>query len=178
MELSKANNIRFNKEDVKLIKIDGYIIYTGKNLFDVEAFVADWNSKANDYAKKVMVDGEVILEVCDGPALWKKEKGFPIRVEQGKKYVFSFDCRSIDGSTTNGIFCLRSGDSQYYPACKTTTWSHNSVPITAEEDYIYVCSGYNNNLQYYVKNIRLELASEQEVLYLNYNQNYTIRVDQ
>ena len=161
MDLSNVSNIRFNNEDVKLIKIDGSIVYNhgpGKNLFDTEAFIIAWKSVWDSYVNKVIVDGEEILTIRDGDAIWKKEKGFKIPVKQGEKYVFSCDCRSIDGTYTQGLFCLRTGGTPKYLKCQHDTWQRKSIVITAEEDAIYVCSGYNNNKDFYVKNIQLELG--------------------
>lgn len=161
MNLSNVSNIRFNNEDVKLIKIDGSIVYNhgpGKNLFDTDAFVIDWQSKEPSYVSKVIVDEEEVLMVFDGEKLWKKEKGFAIPVEQGKTYVLSCDCRAVDGTFTNGLFCLRSGSTTLYCKCRSNTWVRSSVVITAEEDNIYICSGYSYSKYYYAKNIQLELG--------------------
>ena len=133
----------------------------GKNLFNKDAFYNDWKSKEPTYVYKEFVDGQEVLKVNNFYHLYSEEKGFKIKVKKNVPLTISFDCKKAGEETTNAVFTIRYGEGKYRPfsICHKDEWVHNFIDITPTRDYITICSGYNNNGYFYVRNIQIEYSS-------------------
>lgn len=138
------------------------ILHTvGKNLFDKEAFYNDWKSKVDTYVYKEIVDNEEVLKINNFYHLFNDNDGFRINVKKGVPLTFRMECKKAGTESTNSVFTIRYGDNIYesFPICRSDEWQTATTTFVPTRDYITICSGYNNDGYYYVKNIQLEVGS-------------------
>lgn len=135
---------------------------TGKNLFDKEAFYNDWKSKEETYMYKETVDGEEVLKVNSMNLLFADNKGFKISVKKGVPLTMSFKCKKAGTSDTKAIFSVRFSDTAFKDIgkCDSYEWIQSSGTFTPTRDYISVCSAYEKDDYYYVKDIQLEYDTQ------------------
>ena len=134
----------------------------GKNLFDKEAFYNDWKSKEETYMYKETVDGEEVLKVNNMNLLFADNKGFKISVKKGVPLTMSFKCKKAGTSDTKAIFSVRFSDTAFKDIgkCDSYEWIQSSGTFTPTRDYISVCSAYEKDDYYYVKDIQLEYDTQ------------------
>ena len=135
---------------------------TGKNLFDKEAFYNDWKSKEETYMYKETVDGEDVLKVNNMNLLFADNKGFKISVKKGVPLTMSFKCKKAGTSDTKAVFSVRFSDTGFKDIgkCDSYEWIQSSDTFTPMRDYISVCSAYDKDDYYYVKDIQLEYDTQ------------------
>ena len=134
---------------------------TGKNLFNKEAFYNDWKSKVENYVYKEFIDNEEVLKVNNSHHLYDDNKGFRINVKKDVPLTIRMEYKKAGAKTTNAIFVIRYGDNKTlgFPSCGSDEWKTNATTFIPTRDYITVCSGYNSDEYFYVKNIQLEEGS-------------------
>ena len=139
------------EENNKLI-----ILSKNRNLFNSEEFYNDWKSKASNYIYKENLNGEDVFKIMDGSLLWGKDKGYKVRVEKGKSYKLSMKVKTITG-TTNNVIVVRNGTKSVvgFHVWEEGYFYERYGTFVAEEDYIYICSGYNGHIYFYIKDIQL-----------------------
>ena len=139
------------EEDNKLI-----ILSKNRNIFNSEEFYNDWKSKESNYIYKEKVDGEDVFKIMDGSSLWDKDRGYKVRVEKGKSYKLSMKVKTIAG-TTNNVILVRNGTKNVggFHVWEEDYFYERYGIFVAEEDYIYICSGYNRHIYFYIKDIQL-----------------------
>ena len=145
---------------------------TGKNLFDKEAFYNDWKSKNDIYVYKEIVDNEEVLKVNNFHYLFRDDKGFRINVKKGALLTMSFKCKKAGTLDTKAVFSVRFSDTAFKDIgrCNSYEWTQVSESFIPTRDYITVCSAYEKDDYFYVKDIQLEYG-EQLTTYEPYKSN-------
>ena len=131
---------------------------TGKNLFDKEAFYDDWKRK-NDYnIYKENVDGEEVLKIHNLYGAWPDKNGFKIFVKKDVPLTLTFKCKKAGTTETNMVFMICHADGKYINAsiCRSETWAEQKTTFTPERNYITICTGYNVNDYFYIKDVQIE----------------------
>ena len=133
----------------------------GKNLFDKEAFYNDWKGKQETYVYKEVVDGEEVLKINNFNKLWGDGKGFKISVKKDNPLTMSMKCKRAGASDTMAVLSIRYGDNARatFGQCKSDEWIEVNTKFTPSQDYIEICSGYNVNDYFYIKDVQLEEGS-------------------
>lgn len=168
-----TNPIPFNEvfEGMQSVKMS-VLTTTGKNLFDKEAFYNDWKSKNDIYVYKEIVDNEEVLKVNNFHYLFRDDKGFRINVKKGALLTMSFKCKKAGTLDTKAVFSVRFSDTAFKDIgrCNSYEWTQVSESFIPTRDYITVCSAYEKDDYFYVKDIQLEYG-EQLTTYEPYKSN-------
>ncbi len=150
------------ERNLELVSVKMPVLTTvGKNLFDKEAFYNDWKSKHPTYMYKEIVDGEEVLKINNLNLLYADNRGFKIFVEKDVPLTLTIKCKKAGTNDTKSVLIVRYSESSFISVggCQSDVWVERTITFTPIRDYITICSTYNVNDYFYIKDIQLEVGS-------------------